>query len=125
MRKWKRSFPKMSEQTGEAQKSANIKKLLSTLGLCARAGKVIYGVPMICDGMRRSKGERPVTVFEASDTSENTHKKITDKCVFYKVKHIRLDCDGASLAAALGKTSSLGAVAVTDEKMSGMVEKYI
>lgn len=115
----------MSEQTGEVQKSADIKKLLSTLGLCARAGKVIYGVPMICDGMRRSKGERPVTVFEASDTSENTHKKITDKCSFYQIKHIKLECDGATLAAALGKTSFLGAVAVTDEKMSAMVEKHV
>ena len=115
----------MCEQTGEVQKSADIKKLLSTLGLCARAGKVIYGVPMICDGMRRGKGDRPVTVFEASDTSENTHKKITDKCSFYNVKHIRLECDGAALASALGKTSSLGAVAVTDENMSKMVEKYV
>ena len=113
----------MCEQTGAVQKSADIKKLLSALGLCVRAGKVIFGVPMICDSMRKARGDRPVAVFEAADTSENTHKRITDKCVFYNVKHIRLECDGATLAAALGKTSSLGAVAVTDEKMSEMVEK--
>lgn len=105
--------------------SADEKKMLSTLGLCVRAGKVIFGVPMICDAMRRGGAATPVAVFESSDTSPNTHKRISDKCEFYKIKHIRLECDGVTLAAALGKQSSLAAVAVTDEKMSAMVQKYI
>ena len=109
----------------EAVKPIDEKKLLSALGLCVRAGKVIFGVPMICDAMRRGGVGRPIIVFEACDTSENTHKRITDKCDFYKVRHIKLGCDGATLAAALGKTSSLAAVAVNDEKMSGMTEKYL
>ena len=98
-------------------------KIVRLLGLAARAGKLVYGTDMVCEALRVKK--RILLVVESRDSSENTHKKITDKCNFYKVKHIRLDCDGSSLAAALGKTSSLGAVAVTDEKMSGMVEKYI
>ena len=101
------------------------KKLLSALGLCVRAGKVIFGVPMICGAMRRGGEKAPVLVLSASDTSENTHKRITDKCEYYKVKHIKLGCGGETLAAALGKTSFLGAVAVTDKNMSMMVEKYI
>ena len=101
------------------------KKLLSTLGLCVRAGKVIFGVPMICEAMKKGGDGSPVIVFESSDTSENTHKRISDKCEFYGVRRIKLTCDGVTLAAALGKTSSLGAIAVTDEKMSVMLEKYI
>ena len=101
------------------------KKLLSALGLCVRAGRAIFGVPMICEAMRKGGAQKPVTVFEASDTSDNTHKRVTDKCGFYNVKHIRLECDGETLAAALGKTSSLAAVAVTDKNMSEMVEKHI
>ena len=101
------------------------KKLLSSIGLCVRAGKVIFGVPMICEAMRRGGANKPVVVFEASDTSENTHKKITDKCSYYNAKHIRLECDGVTLAASLGKSSSLGAVAIADEKMSRVTEKYI
>ncbi len=108
-----------------SQNGVNEEKLLSCLGLCVRAGKIIFGTPMICDAMRKSGAGRPVTVFEAADTSENTHKKITDKCEYYKIKHIRLGCGGEKLADALGKTSFLAAVAVTDEKMSMMVEKYI
>lgn len=80
---------------------------------------------MICEAMRKGGANAPVTVFEASDTSDNTHKRVTDKCNFYNVKHIRLGCDGETLAAALGKTSSLAAVAVTDKSMSEMVEKHI
>lgn len=98
-------------------------RLLASLGLCVRAGKVVFGVPMICEAMRR--GGTPMTVFEAADTSENTHKRITDKCKFYQIQHIRLNCDGARLAAALGKTASLAAVAVTDPAMSAMVARYL
>ena len=100
-------------------------RLLSCLGLCVRAGKVIFGVPQIVEAMRRGGANAPVTVFEAADTSENTHKRITDKCKTYQTKHIRLAVDGATLAAALGKTASLGAVAVTDPRMSEMVEEHI
>ena len=100
-------------------------RLLQCLGLCVRAGKTVLGVPMICDALRRGGSASPVSVWEASDTSENTHKRITDKCAYYKIKHIRLSSNGAELAAALGKTSSLGAVAVTDRAMSDMVEKHV
>ncbi len=100
------------------------KKLLSTLGLCRRAGKLIFGVPMIVEAMRKGK-KTPQIVLEASDTSEVTHKKITDKTTYYKVRTVRLNCDGATLASALGKTSSLAAVAVCDSDMVKMIEKYI
>ena len=124
MKEWKGSFWRMSGET-ISQKGSNEEKLLSCLGLCVRAGKAVFGTPMICDAMRKGGASRPVTVFEAADTSENTHKKITDKCEYYKIKHIRLTCGGERLADALGKSSFLAAVAVTDEKMSMMVEKYI
>ena len=98
------------------------KRILLRLGLCVRARSVIFGVPMICEAMRRGGAAAPVCVWEAGDTSENTHKKISDKCAYYKVKHIRLACDGGTLAAALGKTGSLGAVAVTSRELCRMVE---
>ena len=105
--------------------SGHEKKLLASLGLCVRAGKVIFGVSMICEAMRRGGAGAPVTVFEASDTSENTKKRIRDKCSYYGIKHITLRIDGTVLAAALGKSASLGAVAVTDRRMSDMVEQYL
>ena len=109
----------------ESSGGANMQKVLSNLGLCARARKLIFGVPMICEAMRKGGSNSPVLIIEAADTSENTHKKIADKAAYYKVRTVRLNCDGATLASALGKTSSLAAVAITDEQMCRMVEKYI
>lgn len=100
-------------------------RILSALGLCVRAGKIIFGVPMICDALKKGGASKPVLIIEASDTSEGTHKKIADKSAFYQVRTVRIDCDGATLASALGKTSSLAAVAITDEQMCRMAEKYI
>jgi ribosomal protein L7Ae-like RNA K-turn-binding protein len=109
----------------DMREGADEKKLLSSLGLCARAGKVIFGVPMICEALRKGGKKSPVLIVEASDTSDNTHKRIADKAAYYKVRTVSLNCDGATLASALGKTSSLAAVAITDEQMCRMAEKYI
>ncbi len=100
-------------------------KILSALGLCVRAGKVIFGVPMICDALKKGGANKPVLIIEASDTSDGTHKRIADKSAFYKVRTVRIDCDGATLASALGKTASLAAVAIKDKDMCKIVEKYI
>ena len=99
--------------------------LLSSLGLCVRARRVIFGVPMICEAMRRGGKDAPRLVLEAADTSENTHKKITDKCAHYGVECIRLACGGAALAQALGKSAVLAAVAVTDDRMVAMIKQYL
>ena len=101
------------------------KKFLSALGLCVRAGKVIFGVPQVCEAMRKGGKNSPVTVFEASDTSENTRKRISDKCTYYNIKHIKINIGGEELAAALGKSAYLAAVAVTDKEMSLMAERHI
>lgn len=100
-------------------------KILSALGLCVRAGKVIFGVPMICDALKKGGANKPALIIEASDTSDGTHKRIADKSAFYQVRTVRIDCDGATLASALGKTASLAAVAIKDKEMCKIVEKYI
>ena len=117
---WNRSLRAMSDM-----RQGDERKVLSLLGLCVRAGKVVFGVPMICEAMRKGGVAKPRAVFEASDTSDNTHKRISDKCAFYGTRIYRLDIDGATLAHALGKSASLAAVAVTDEKMCAMVEENI
>ena len=129
MTEWKVSFVRMNDVRNGS--GADMAKLLSGLGLCVKAGKVIFGVPMICEAMKKSQDNGknamnfPLLVLEAGDTSENTHKKISDKCKFYRVEHIRLCCGGEQLAAAVGKSSALGAVAVTDMGMCLLIKKYI
>ena len=97
-------------------------RILSSLGLCSKAGKLIFGVPMIIEAMQ--KGKKIYLVLEAGDTSDNTHKKITDKCSFYGVEKIKLDFDGGTIASFVGKSSSLAAIAITDERFYKMITKY-
>lgn len=78
---------------------------------------------MICDALRSKFGRyesesgteqhEDVIVIEASDTSENTHKKITDKCLYYNVRHVRIRSSCEALGRAVGK-SAVGAVATAD-----------
>lgn len=101
------------------------RELLGALGLCARAGKLIFGIPMICEALKAGGKNCPVLVLEAGDTSENSHKRIGDRCRYYDTKLIRLTVGGGELGTAVGKTTVLGAVAVTDAGMAAMVEsKY-
>lgn len=103
------------------------KKLLGALGMSARARKMIFGVPMICEalGAQKKAGKYPLVVFEASDASENTHKRISDRCGYYRVKLVKLKIDGETLASALGKSASLAAVALTDENLARLAESYL
>lgn len=97
-------------------------RILSSLGLCSKAGKLIFGVPMIVEAMQKRK--KIYLVLEAGDASDNTHKKITDKCSFYGIEKIKLDFDGGTIASAVGKSSSLAAIAITDEGFYTMIKKY-
>ena len=100
-------------------------KLLSALGLCARARKLVTGTPMICDALRAG-GKSPVlAVVEASDTSENTHGKLTAKCTYYRVPHYRIPVDTQRLAHAVGKTGAVAAVGVTDENLLRALSPYL
>ncbi len=93
--------------------------VLRALGLCAKAGKLIVGVPMICDAL--SAGKKLFLVISPCDNAKNSEKKLSDKCSFYGVRLCTLDTDGETLSRAVGKTARLAAVAVTDENLSRLV----
>lgn len=94
-------------------------RTLGALGLCARAGKLIFGTPMICEALAGRK--KPCLVVAAADNSEATDKKLTDKCRTYGVRLEKLGVDGETLAHRVGKTARIAAVAVTDEGLCRMV----
>ncbi len=93
---------------------------LRALGLCAKARKLICGTPMICEALRGRV--KPYLVLSACDNSENTQKKLTDKCAYYGVRLWVLSVGGEELARAVGKHSRVAAVAVTDENLCRLVE---
>ena len=98
-------------------------KILNSLGLCRRAGALVCGAPMVVEAVRGKN--KPFMVIEASDTSDATHKKLTDKCAFYGVPLYRIEADGETLASAVGKTGSLAAVAVSDKNLAELCKKAL
>ncbi len=108
--------------------NAQHKALLSALGFSARAGAIIFGVPLICEALsskKKVKGKYPLLVVEASDSSENTHKRISDRCSFYGVKHVRIEATSEELSSALGKNAPIAAVALTDENLCRLAQKQL
>ena len=107
--------PPLSDEAREA-------RLLSTAGLAARAGRIVPGTGLICESLRKGQ---ILLVLEASDTSENTHKRLSDKTAFYDVPLLRLSADGARLALAFGKKGGkIAAVGITDEGIVRALQKY-
>ena len=105
--------------------------LLGVVGLCRGAGKAIIGTDMVCEHLRKiahkrakNQGQTEIIVLEASDTSENTHKKISDKCIYYNVKHIRLEATAEILGKAVGKRAT-AVVAIADPNFCRAIEKKL
>ena len=104
----------MNEFCVHEQASAEkLKRLLSTIGLCRRAGGLVFGTPMVCEAMKNQKGI--LAVIEAFDTSDNTHKKLLSKCAYYKVPHYRIDATAEILARTIGKTGAVAAVGICSQ----------
>ena len=64
------------------------KKALGYLGLAARARALTIGVPLTCEALKNGvRGKTPQAVIEASDTSDNTHKRVCDRIDLYDTPH--------------------------------------
>jgi len=90
-------------------------KILNLLGLAMRAGKLVTGEELTIGDIRSNKAK---FVLVAADASENTRKKIKDKCSYYKVP-----CDEsffqAELSHAIGKTRMV--IGINDQ---GFAKKF-
>ncbi|GMB08418.1 ribosomal protein L7Ae-like RNA K-turn-binding protein [Thermolongibacillus altinsuensis] len=88
----------------------NNKKWASLLGLANRARKVISGEELVVKEIQRGRAK---LVILSEDASDNTKKKITDKCTFYRVPLCKV-ADRYELGWAIGKGARV-VVAVIDE----------
>ncbi len=95
-------------------------KTLSYIGIAKKAGKLVSGTDMVCDTLRQG-GKLPV--FVASDASDGTRKKLSDKCTFYRAELVTLDATSQELAHGIGKTGAVAAVYINDEGLSNAARK--
>ncbi len=90
---------------------------LRALGLCRAAGKAVCGTDLVCRALHRVGTVFCVVL--ASDASENTVKRLNDKCSYYGVSLYKMSASMAELASAVGKRGSqTAAIAITDANLA-------
>ena len=93
------------------------KEVMNFIGLMNRAGALITGTDMVINGVRSGKVK---FVLVDSAVSDNTLKKITDKCKFYNVSYITMPAE--TLGSAIGK-SSRKIIGITDQHFVKALKK--
>lgn len=89
------------------------------LGICKKAGKITVGADLVADAIRQNKAF-PLVLLSGT-ASENTVKRVKNCCTFYGIPLMVLPFDGDTLGKAVGKKSTVSAVAITDKGLSDAV----
>lgn len=92
---------------------------MNILGICARARKIVTGDTLF-KGIRNKSVN---LVIIASDASDNSKKKLVDKCNYYEISYI-IYSDTNSLSKAIGKNNRV-AVGICDKALSASLKKEI
>ncbi|GED29058.1 MULTISPECIES: YlxQ family RNA-binding protein [Brevibacillus] len=97
-----------------------IPKAAQLLGLAMRARKVITGEEQVLAAIRSGQAH---LVLLAADASDNTAKKMRDKCSYYGVSCVTTG-DRHELGRAIGKDGRV-TVAVTDGKLAESIQRLL
>lgn len=95
-------------------------KILSLLGIAAKAGKVASGE---FQTERAVKSHKAYLAVVAKDASENTRKMFQNMCEYYKVPIVFYG-DKESIGHAIGREFR-ASLAVTDEGLAKAVQKKL
>ncbi|MFL2100563.1 YlxQ-related RNA-binding protein [Desemzia sp. FAM 23989] len=97
----------------------NEQKALNLLGLATRAGKLVSGEDLTIKHVRSEKAK---VVIIANDASENTRKKISDKCQYYEIPYT-IQYSKAELSQAIGKERTI--VCLTDAGFAKKIRELL
>ena len=107
-------------------------KILTLLGFSMKAGKLITGTDKICDEIRRHglPSDEPKgysssgIVIIAADASDNTKKRLTNACNYYRIESYKSKLTQEQIAAMIGKASA-AACATFDRGFADGIRKAI
>lgn len=91
-------------------------KVLNLLGLARRGGKIILGdsnLPLLAK-------PKKIFIIIASDASDNTKKKFSDKCTYYKKEYI-VNFTKEELSSSLG-IGNVSVIGLTDPNLIAKVQ---
>lgn len=108
------------EQESTGLQPTATKKVLSYIGLAAKAGKLASGEFMTEKAVKEGKA---MLVIVAEDASNNTRKMFTNMCTYYKVP-IYFFGDKTNLGHAIGKEFRASLV-LLDKGLADAVEKQL
>lgn len=95
-------------------------KVQRLLGLAARAGGVAFGEGAAEDSVRSKRARLAVV---AADASDNTKKRLGDKCAFYGVRLIELG-DRYELGGCMGKDFAVAAAVTNADLAKEILKQY-
>lgn len=96
----------------------NEAKILQLLGLVQRAGRLVSGEELVIEAVRSEKCK---LVILAEDGSDNTKKKVQDKCNYYNVKLIQF-ADRYKLGSAIGKETRV-VIGIIDQGFAKKIQE--
>ena len=97
-------------------------RLKGMIGLAKKAGRAVSGTELVNDAVRRGKMEH---VYISCDASQNTHKRLTNCCLYYKVGYTVTALSSMEIAKAIGRQSPVAAVGITDNNFTAQINKII
>lgn len=95
-------------------------RILSLLGICKRAGKLITGVDTTIDSIRKNKAK---LVIFANDFSKSSKKSVQTAADEYNVKTLTMNRSKEEIGFALGKIC--GVMTTEDKGFADKLEQLI
>ncbi len=94
------------------------------LGIARKAGRTIIGTDLVLNAL--AKDNPKVHLVLASEcASENTQKRIGDRCSYYHAEHFTIPQTPSELSHLLGKTSSVCCIGITDSGFAEGLKRYL
>ncbi|MDN6626085.1 MAG: YlxQ-related RNA-binding protein [Pisciglobus halotolerans] len=94
-------------------------KILNLLGLAFKAGKCATGEELT---LKKVRSQEASIVFIAADASENTKKKISDKCHYYDIPYSERFTQ-AELSQAIGRKRTV--VSIIDNGFAKKIRELL
>jgi ribosomal protein L7Ae-like RNA K-turn-binding protein len=94
------------------------------LGIARKAGRLVIGTDLVTSALASGK-PKIFMVLASEGASDNTKKRISDRCLYYNVTHHTLAQTPNELSHLLGKTGSVCCIGVTDEAFAKGLTRYL
>ena len=95
-------------------------KALNTIGICKCANKISYGETLIKD----IKNHKVSLVVICVDTSDNSKKKIIDKCSYYRCEYI-VAFTQEEIISVISRVDPVSAIGIKDSNLAKKLKENL